>query len=68
MNTYELCEFSEVTENIHMIKKSRVNPILDNEKWKLPIIEEISLIKFGFLTTDMELQVLEDILESVATE
>ena len=51
-----------------MIKKARVNALLDNESWKNKIIEEICLIKYGFLTTEMELDALEEILEGVAAD
>ena len=67
-NTYEMEEIADVFENKYLIKKTRVNPLLENEGWKPKIIEELSLIKRGFLTTEMEIETLEEILESVATD
>ena len=67
-NTYEMEEISNVFENKYLIKKTRVNPLLEHEGWKPKIIEELSLIKRGFLTTEMEIETLEEILVSVATD
>ena len=58
MNSYEMGEVSDVFENKYLIKKTRVNPLLDNEGWKPKLIEELSLIKRGFLTTEMEIEIL----------
>ena len=68
MNNYEIEEVSDVFANKYLIKKTRVNPLLENEGWKPRLIEELSLIKRGFLTTEMEIEVLEEILESVAID
>ena len=50
------------------IKRTRVNPLLENEDWKINLIEELSLIKAGFLTADLEQEVLEEMLETLTTE
>ena len=68
LNEYDFNEISELFENKHMIKKARVNPLLENENWKVQVIEEICLVKLVFLTTDLEINILEDILESLAVD
>ena len=48
----------------------RVNPLEEGEEWKVKFIEELSLIKKGFLEIDMEMQEkdLDLMLESVAID
>ena len=54
----------------HLIKNMRVNPLEEGEEWKVKFIEELSLIKKGFLEIDMEMQEkdLDLMLESVAID
>ena len=68
MNLYENDELSSLIQSKFEIKRTRVNPLLDNEDWKINVIKELSLIKSGFLTTDMEQEVLKDVLETLSME
>ena len=50
------------------IKKARVSPLSENEKVKLKLIEEVSLILKGQLETEFEDQtLLEEILDFICT-
>ena len=51
-----------------MIKKNRVNPLEEGEDWKINIIEELSLAKFGFLEIDLNENYIEVMLELIATK
>ena len=48
----------------------RVNPIDDGEEWKINIMEELVLMKKGFLEVDMDLEEddIDIMLESIATD
>ena len=54
----------------HLIKNMRVNPLEEGEECKVKFIEELGLIKKGFLEIDMEMQEkdLDLMLESVAID
>ena len=50
------------------IKKARVAALSENEKWKLLLIEEVSLMLKGQLTTNFDDEpLLEEILDFVCT-
>ena len=44
------------------IKTKRVNPLFDGENWKPNFINEICLIRMGYLEADMDEKILEEIL------
>ena len=59
--------FCELVEEKDVIKKNVVSPIPEDEKWKLVIIEELCLLQKGFLDTDFDEPLLEEILEFICT-
>ena len=65
---YEKFSLNSLIESKHMIKKNRVNPLEEGEDWKINIIEELSLAKFGFLEIDLNENDIEVMLELIATE
>ena len=67
---YELESVENLINKKHVIKNMRVNPLEEGEEWKVKFLEELSLIKKGFLEIDMEMQEkdLDLMLESVAID
>ena len=70
LKCYEMESLDRLIEKKHVIKKMRVYPLEEGEDWKIKFLEELSLIKKGFLDVDMELKEsdIEIMLESVATD
>ena len=68
LTLYQKDSVSSLIDSKFDIKRTRVNPLLENEDWKINLIEELSLIKAGFLTADLEQEVLEEMLETLTTE
>ena len=58
---------ADLITNKSSIKKSTVSPISETEKWKLTLIEELSLVLKGQLEAEFDDKMLEDILEHVCT-
>ena len=54
--------------NKHVIKNRRINPLLEDEEWKVQMIEEMCLAKLGFNETDIEDNDINTMLELVCTE
>ena len=51
------------------IKKTRVAVLSETEKWKISIIEDVSLMRKGHLKeTELDDKMLEEILDYVCTE
>ena len=65
---YDLDDMKALIENKHIVKKNRVNLLEEGEEWKIDIIEELSLIKKGFLKIDMDEDDIEVMLESITTD
>ena len=49
LQKYSKRNFSELVTDKNFIKKSRVVPLSETEKWKLNLIEEVSLMRKGHL-------------------
>ena len=50
------------------IKNDRINPLEEGEEWKVMMIEELSLIKMGFVEDDMNEDDVNIMLEIITTE
>jgi hypothetical protein len=60
---------ADLVADKNCIKKSRVVALSETEKWKLTIIEEVSLMRKGHLeVTEFDDKMLEEILDYVCTE
>ena len=68
LKEYELDDMKALIENKYHVKTHRVNPLEDGEEWKVDIIEELSLIKKGFLEIEMDEGDIEVMLESITTD
>ena len=51
-----------------LIKKQVINPLPENEKWKAGMIEELVLVKKGFLVAEFDDPLLDSILEYLCTK
>ena len=67
MKTYNCVTLDELFSEKMVIKNSRVNPLEENEEWKVILIEELSLVNLGFLDNGMEKKVAEEILFDICT-
>ena len=66
-----VCEMENLNEmimNKHLIKNRRINPLLEDEEWKVQMIEEMCLSKLGFNETDIEDNDINTMLEIICTE
>ena len=68
LRKYNKTSMLELIDEKYNIKKARVALFSENENWKLNLIQEVSLVKKGFLEIDFEEVLLEEILEFVCTD
>ena len=69
LQKYSKMNLADLVTDKNCIKKSRVVALSENEKWKLNIIEEVSLMRKGHLeVTEIDDKMLEEILDYVCTE
>ena len=52
----------------HLVKSSRINPLEEDEEWKIKMIEEMTLSKLGFLEKECDANDTEIMLEIICTE
>jgi hypothetical protein len=67
LQKYSKLTLAGLIEDRNIIKKSTVAPISENEKWKLKIIEEVSLVKKGQLEAAFDEEMLDEILDYICT-
>ena len=68
LHHYKTDSLENLIEKKQLIKKKRVNPLEEGEDWKVKFIEELSLIKKGFLDIDMEESDIDIMLNIICTE
>ena len=52
----------------HLIKNSRINPLEEDEVWKIEMIQEMCLSKLGLLEGDSDENDTKTMLEIICTE
>ena len=52
----------------HLIKNGRINPLNNDEKWKIDMIQEMCLSKLGLLESDSDESDTKIMLEIICTE
>ena len=67
LQKYSKLTLAELIVDRNTIKKNTVAQLSENEKWKLNIIEEVSLVKKGHLEIDFDEEQLEEILDYICT-
>ena len=65
LKTYNSNTVEDLIQDKQNIKIKRVNPLFDGEHWKPNFINEICLIKMGYLEADMDEKILEEILTNL---
>ena len=54
-STYDYKNLMDLIKSKHLIKKkNRLNPLENDEEWKIQLIQELSLTKLGFLDMDLD--------------
>ena len=65
---YEANSIKDLIKKKQDIKKTRVNPLENEEEWKIEIIEELSLCRRGCLEIEMEDKDIDAMLEAITTD
>ena len=68
MVKYKLTSMENMLSRRCEVKWSRVNPLVEEEKWKLSVIEDISLAKKDIVDINFDEEDLEEILKFVCTD
>ena len=68
LSTYDYKNLMDLIKNKHLIKKNRLNPLENDEEWKIQLIEELSLTKLGFLDMDLDESDIDVMLHSLTTD
>ena len=67
MSTYSCQSISELMSMKYDIKNRRVYELQDEEKWKIPLLEELCLVNNQNLDLDFDEEFIQTILNDVAT-
>ena len=65
---YEANSIKDLIKKKQDIKKTKVNPLENDEEWKIGIIEELSLCRRGCLEIEMEDEDIDAMLEAITTD
>ena len=67
LNLYDIEDLTSLLKQGQTIKKMRVNPLEDDEDWKVNILEELCLAQNGLIELDFNTDEIEMIIDLVAT-
>ena len=67
LNLYDIEDLTSLLKQGQTIKKMRVNPLEDDEDWKVNILEELCLAQNGLIELDFNTDEIEMIIDMVAT-
>ena len=65
---WETLDLEELISKKHLIKNGRINPLEEDEIWKIEMIQEMCLAKMGMLESDSEEDDTKTMLEIIFTE
>ena len=68
LKMYELNDLKALIMEKQVIKNKRIHPLLEDESWKVEMIEEMCLTKMGFIEGDEEEKDIKTFLEIICTE
>ena len=68
LNSCDCTNINDLIIKRNSIKNDRINPLEEGEEWKVMMIEELSLIKMGFVEDDMNEDDVNIMLEIITTE
>ena len=61
-------DLEELISKKHLIKNGRINPLEEDEGWKIEMIQEMCLAKLGMVESDSEENDTKTMLEIICTE
>ena len=67
LNLYDMEDLTSLLKQGQTIKKMRVNPLEDDEEWKVNILEELCLAQNGLIELNFNTDEIEMIIDMVAT-
>ena len=67
LNLYDIEDLTSLLKQGQTIKKMRVNPLEDDEDWKVNILEELCLAQNGLIELNFNTDEIEMIIDLVAT-
>ena len=67
LNLYDIEDLTSLLKQGQTIKKMRVNPLEDDEDWKVNILEELCLAQNGLIELDFNTDEIEMIIDRMAT-
>ena len=65
---WETLDLDKLISKKHLIKNSRINPLEEDEVWKIQMIQEMCLSKLGLLEGDSDENDTKTMLEIICTE
>ena len=68
LKLYEANDQRKLFSQKHAIKTKRIHPLLEDETWKMEMIEEMCLVKMGFIEGEDEEKDINTFLEIICTE
>ena len=68
LKLYEANDQRKLFSQKHAIKTKRLHPLLEDESWKMEMIEEMCLVKMGFIEGEDEEKDIKTFLEIICTE
>ena len=67
LNHYNLEDIESLLNSKKEISDTRVNALFDDESWKPPLIEELSLARLGFIELDLDSDYIDMLIEDIST-
>ena len=66
MRCHELVNLEQLIKSKFDIKNKRIHPLEEGEVWKIALIEELSMIKLGFLEIEMDEKDINKMLQDLS--
>ena len=67
LNHYNIEDIESLLNSKKEISDTRVNALEDDECWKPPLIEELSLARLGFIELDLDKDYIDMLIEDIST-
>ena len=67
LDHYGINDVSTLLNSKKSISDNRVNTLEDNEEWIPPMLEELSLARLGFIDIDIDSDIIDTLIEAIAS-
>ena len=67
MDHYDIEDVSALLNSKKLISDNRVNTLEENEEWIPPMLEELSLARLGFIDLDIDSDIIDTLIEEIAS-